>query len=202
GPAGPRPMAEVGDQAAVRMVNCANADRHDLSVCVAPIDFAYLSGNVRSTGPPGEQAAFRRSSGCPSHFPLAGGQTMKTRHRRGTSVPCREENPVPRPRGSSGARRALYIRDGARAAGTALLTAASAWLAGCSSDRHALATAPRAEPVADVSAQATSVELPENAIIAGATTLGGPLAGLNGAELARFSVGQEDFEEVEEAGDG
>src|SRR5262245_23598094 len=84
----------------------------------------------------------------------------------------------------------------------ALLLLAGVVLAGCEADRQRLSTAPVTPPAAGEAAAASTVEAPVSELLAGPTTLGGPLKGLNAAELARFAAGQDEFADVEEVEDG
>lgn len=86
----------------------------------------------------------------------------------------------------------------------ALAILAGALVVGCGTHRENVATAPVApsdaarDSVASVSELGATSETSE----AATTTLGGPIAGLDAAQLARFDVGRDDFMEVETVDDG
>ena len=83
---------------------------------------------------------------------------------------------------------------------TAVSVVASLLLFGCDASRPRLSTAPVAASDADSVAaipDETFRDPAPSANLATATALGGPIAGLNAADLARFMAGQEEFEEVE-----
>jgi len=82
------------------------------------------------------------------------------------------------------------------AARIALASFTSIVLAGCDSRSSDINTAPPSVPDGSPAVVTPSGDL------AGATTLGGPLADLGGGDLARFTDGQTAFQEVEEVDDG
>src|SRR5438067_970141 len=83
----------------------------------------------------------------------------------------------------------------------AILLAAGLLLTGCGGNRPGMSTAPQTD--AGVDTVNTLSALPAAAELAGSTTLGAPLRGLNAAELARFTAGKAEFEDLETvAGEG
>jgi CxxC motif-containing protein (DUF1111 family) len=87
-----------------------------------------------------------------------------------------------------------------RRACTAILLAFGLLLPGCGGSHPGMNTAPQTD--AGVDTVNTSSEMPPAAELAASTTLGGPLRGLNAAEVARFTVGQTEFEEEDTLEDG
>jgi len=73
---------------------------------------------------------------------------------------------------------------------------------GCGAERKPLSTAPSDHAEPSESVDITAVQPPDESILAAPTTLGGPLRGLDAALLARFSAGQDDFEEEDTIDDG
>jgi len=90
-------------------------------------------------------------------------------------------------------RRARYLFVG-------ILVAVGLLLTDCGVHRASVSTAP--EPEVAVDTVNTSTEMPAAAGLSMATTLGGPLGGLDAAELARFNAGLTEFEAVESIDDG
>src|SRR5438045_2548258 len=82
-----------------------------------------------------------------------------------------------------------------RGACAAILLALGLLLPGCGGNRPGLNTAPQTE--AGVDTVNTLSQLPPATELARSTAPGGPLRGLNAAELARFTDGQMEFEDVE-----
>lgn len=76
-----------------------------------------------------------------------------------------------------------------------ILLAVGLLLAGCGGRSPGMSTAPEADATVDT--VNTSSALPAATDLVGTTRLGGPLRGLDAAELARFSAGLADFEDVE-----
>ena len=83
-----------------------------------------------------------------------------------------------------------------QAARVALASLVVVFLAGCESPRSDITTAP---PPA---VEGSPLEVPPNADLASGSSLGGPLANLSAADLARFTAGQEEFEAAEEVDEG
>src|SRR6185295_16850389 len=81
----------------------------------------------------------------------------------------------------------------------ALVLLATVALVGCAKDKQT-STVPLAPESAHVTELSPDLAASGNTMLA--TTLGGPLAGLTPAELARFEAVQEDFEDVETVEDG
>jgi len=87
----------------------------------------------------------------------------------------------------------------------ALTIIAEILLIGCDSNRLNTAPMPvkftKAATIADQAPDLTS-NLPSSTTLAAATTLGGPIAGLDAGSLARFTAGQAEFQDVETVDDG
>jgi len=99
----------------------------------------------------------------------------------------------------------LYIGRGAAGRGAIVVLVAGMLLVGCETQRATIATAPTAKPDADADATVDVTELgatPQTPVAKTNGTLGGPLAGLDAAELARFEAGRDDFAEEETVDDG
>jgi cytochrome c551/c552 len=83
---------------------------------------------------------------------------------------------------------------------TTFLLAASLLLAGCGSKAPETSTAPEATTIVDT--VNTSSAMPAATDLAVTTSLGGPLRGLNAAELARFDAGLDEFQDDESLEEG
>ena len=140
---------------------------------------------------------------------------MRAPNRHGPSVAYPLENTRRRAAGSAGAGEPLasLTRGDLRGPRTssvrlgALPVIAAALVIGCwgCGTRPApVATAPVLRPDADADASVDVSELGATSITPGvaATSLGGPLAGLDAAQLARFTAGREDFIEEDTAEEG
>jgi CxxC motif-containing protein (DUF1111 family) len=99
--------------------------------------------------------------------------------------------------------RGAYVRRAQSVLRGALIALASLGLAGCGTHRTASSTTPVApETVGALTADATELGATSFTTAARATTLGGPLGGLDAGSLARFEAGRDEFMDEDDVEEG